>query len=207
MSKGWQTMKIASIFKKAAVYIFLFYVGLCIIMIGSEYKSFGCIARIFDPGVTRLVVNYDSAPGYAPFTVIENYEAISEKYPKLKTDSIKLTGETLPHSEAADPAEIGDLAVYGDFIGTTDEYVRGLSGSSAPQKIVESSRAPIFKVKYYDYVFPLFDKKIGGINLYQILFCLSPLYIIFVVVVLVALTGKIIRKIRNGPSELSTKHA
>ncbi|WP_051614041.1 hypothetical protein [Paenibacillus sp. UNC217MF] len=137
--------------KNISLAFLLFYTVLCLVITVTNNKAFDFVYYRFNPNVEKIHVELQVTTG--PMYYLDDtksIETLKKIYPEIDTYDIKLKGET-PYKNADDPAEIGDLTVYGKFNGVTDEY-----------KGIGYGEIPVFEVKYYDDLYYLLNEVLSS---------------------------------------------
>lgn len=155
--------------KKLVISFLVLYVSVCVLIITSDYKSYGFIVHNFKPNCIKLYAHLQVTTGPSHYLEEDDEkvrELLEKNYPGINTFEIELTGNT-PYKFVDDPVEIGDLTVYGYFDGVID--------------IAGFEKIPVFKVEYYDYPYICLGE---GINLYLFRFVVVG-FIIFIFIAIV----------------------
>lgn len=160
--------------KRILYSVIVLYFVVCLSTIGSDYKSFAFLYYMFLPSINRIHANLQVSTG-PMFYIDDNYtkKMLKKIYPDIDTYDIELVGNT-PYKYVDDPAEIGDVTVYGKFDGVT--------------KIPEIGYIPVFKVKYYDDFY-----KVETIIRMVILIIMSLLFIVTILIWLIHYFSRVVR--------------
>ena len=119
------------------------YIAAFIAFVFLGFKSIGFLNNIIDPQSMKLHVKSVATTG-AECRITENTESMQDyldmKYPKADNSLIELSGNDPYDIIGGDPAAVGELVVYGTFVGT--------------KEVVPGQYFPLFEVKYYDLFLP-----------------------------------------------------
>lgn len=143
----------------------IIYVLIWLTIIGMNYKAYGYLFSALDSNLVKLHTNLQVGTG--PLHNLYNKKDINlllKIYPNLSNYDIELIGN-IPFDYVEDPAEIGDLIVYGNFKDSTDRY-----------KNIGFSNVPVFQVKYYDYPSIIYGSKLYTYPIFLAILLL-PLFI------------------------------
>lgn len=109
-------------FKKILFGSVFLYIMLCLSIIALDYKVHAFLYYQFIPNVDKIHAKLQVTTGPMHYIADEKSKRLLKKYyPRINTYEIEFKGET-PYKNVEDPAEIGDLTVYGKFVGLTDKY-------------------------------------------------------------------------------------
>jgi len=144
----------------------LFYIVVCLLITVTNNKAFAFVYYRFMPNIEKIHAELQVSTG--PMYYLEDNKSIKilkKNYPEIVEYDIELKGNTA-YKYVDDPAEIGNLTVYGKFNGVTDEY-----------KDIGYEEIPVFEVKYIEDIDYLIDEVLSSPF---VLFTLmaSPIFVI-----------------------------
>ncbi|MCM3038788.1 hypothetical protein M3201_03615 [Paenibacillus motobuensis] len=154
------------------------YVVLCLFNIACNDRAYAFVYYRFLPNIEKIHAKLQVTTG--PIHYLDDTKSkkiLKEFYPKIGTYEIELIGDT-PYKRVDDPAEIGDVTVYGKFNGVTDQY-----------KAIGYGEIPVFDVKYYDNIDYFLDEVFS-----------SPL-VLFTIIILLCFIFILIKRVIIGISK------
>lgn len=169
--------------KNISLAFLILYIALCLLITVTNNKAFAFVYYRFMPNIEKIHAKLQVTTGSMHYLDdINSIKILKKIYPEIDTNEIELKGDT-PYKYVDDPAEIGDLTVYGKFNGVTDEY-----------KDIGYGEIPVFEVKYYDDIDYLLDEVVSSP---LVLFTLmtSPFFVIILLCFIIYFCKKAMLKI------------